>query len=87
MPAFVVGEGYVGLTSSGNDGTGFVVPCSRRSSGSPALRRFAYRGGGCGWTGRGVMRRVHLQRLMKADVVDLVSEAAPSRCRSSDGRR
>jgi hypothetical protein len=26
VPAFVVGEGYIALTSSGNDGTGFVVP-------------------------------------------------------------
>ena len=76
VPAFVVGEGYVALTSSGNDGTGFVVPLL------PSVFALV-----CVTALRVPWRRVRLglvgalcavsifNVVMKADVVDPVSEA------------
>ncbi len=75
VPVFVVGEGYLALTSSGNNGTGFVVPLlpSFFALACVTALRVPWRPVRLGLVGALCTASV-FNIVMKADVVDPVSE-------------
>lgn len=75
VPAFVVAEGYIALTSSGNDGTGFLVPVlpSFFALACVTALRIPWRPVRLGLVGALCAASV-FNVVMKADVLDPVSE-------------